>query len=58
MKKARLEKEVEKKERLRENERIMEEGRWLREDREREMQRWTAEREALEGKCGEVEGER
>ena len=39
LKKARVEKEAEKKARWHENERIMEEGRRLREERERELRR-------------------
>ncbi|PIL34626.1 transporter [Ganoderma sinense ZZ0214-1] len=50
LKKARLETENEKKQRLRENERIMEEGRQLREQRERELQRKERERDALQQK--------
>ena len=51
LKKAQVDKVTEKKERRRENERIMEEGRRLREDREREMRRKAEEREELEGRC-------
>ena len=50
LKKARLESEAERKQRLRENERIMEEGRQLREQRERELQRKEQEREILQQK--------
>ena len=50
LKKARLESETEKKQRLRENERIMEEGRQLREQRERELQRKEHERETMQQK--------
>ncbi|KAM5545556.1 hypothetical protein V8D89_000594 [Ganoderma adspersum] len=50
LKKARLESETEKKQRLRENERIMEEGRQLREQRERDLQRKEQERETLQQK--------
>ncbi|EIW55739.1 DnaJ-domain-containing protein [Trametes versicolor FP-101664 SS1] len=46
-KKARTETEAQKKERWRENERIMEEGRRLREDREKELQKKEREREEL-----------
>ncbi|KAI0360703.1 DnaJ-domain-containing protein [Trametes cingulata] len=48
LKKARTETEAQKKERWRENERIMEEGRKLREEREKELQRKEREREELE----------
>ncbi|KAI0757193.1 DnaJ domain-containing protein [Daedaleopsis nitida] len=51
LKKARVEKEAEKKERFRENERIMEEGRRLREERERDLQRKEREREELAKKA-------
>ncbi|RDX53789.1 DnaJ-domain-containing protein [Lentinus brumalis] len=51
LKKARVEKESEKKARWQENERIMEEGRRLREDRERELQRKEREREELSKKA-------
>ena len=47
LKKARVEKEAEKKARWHENERIMEEGRRLREERERELLRKEGEREEL-----------
>ncbi|KAI0371925.1 DnaJ-domain-containing protein [Pilatotrama ljubarskyi] len=50
LKKARTENEAQKKERWRENERIMEEGRKLREEREKELQRKEREREELERK--------
>ena len=49
-KKARTETEAQKKERWRENERIMEEGRRLREEREKELERRERERQELEKK--------
>ncbi|KAI0762802.1 DnaJ domain-containing protein [Fomes fomentarius] len=50
-KKARVEKEAEQKVRWHENERIMDEGRRLREERERELQRKEREREEQEKKA-------
>ncbi len=50
-KKVRVEKEAEQKARWHENERIMDEGRRLREERERELQRKEREREELEKKA-------
>ena len=55
-KKAKLEKEEKQKETWRENERIMEEGRILREEREKELVRREMEAEERERKKREAEG--